>query len=87
MSVELFGDAVKIIPVRAELTTHEAASLLNVSRPTLIQMLKMGSIPHRKVRTHRRIPLEAVIARKRKLDADRRAAIAQLSAYDQEIGL
>src|SRR6202008_2275926 len=81
------GNAVKIVPVHAELTTQEAADLLNVSRPTLIQMLKQGLIPYRKVGTHRRIPFAKAIEYKRKLEADRRAALAELVAYDQEIDL
>lgn len=81
------GNAVKVIPVRAELTTQEAADLLNVSRPTLIQLLDSGTIPFRKVGTHRRIRLETLITYKRKLDGERQAALAELSAYDQEIGL
>lgn len=81
------GNAVKIIPVHAELTTQEAADLLNVSRPTLIQMLDAGALEYRKVGTHRRIRVDSLMAHKRKLDADRRAALAELSAYDQEIGI
>ena len=81
------GNAVKIIPVHAELTTQEAADLLNVSRPTLIQMLDAGTLEYRKVGTHRRIRVDSLMAHKRKLDADRRAALAELSAYDQEIGI
>jgi len=81
------GNAVKIVPIHAELTTQEAADLLNVSRPTLIQMLEQGQIPFRKVGTHRRILFAKAIEYKRKLEADRNAALAELVAYDQEIGL
>lgn len=81
------GNAVKIVPVHAELTTQEAADLLNVSRPTLIQILEEGKIPYRKVGTHRRVRMEQLMAYRRQLEADRRAALAELVAYDQEIGL
>ena len=81
------GNAVKIMPVHAELTTQEAADLLNVSRPTLIQMLDQKLIPYRMVGTHRRIPFTDAIEYKRKLEAQRRATLAKLVAYDQEIGL
>ena len=81
------GNAVKVIPIRAELTTQEAADLLHISRPTIIQLLESGALPFHKIGTHRRIRLEAVITYKRKLDAERRTALAELSAYDQEIGL
>lgn len=81
------GNAVKIVPVHAELTTQEAADLINVSRPTLIQMLNQGLIPYRKVGTHRRIPFVKAIEYKRQLESQRREALAELVAYDQEIGL
>jgi len=81
------GNAVKVIPVHAELTTQEAADLLNVSRPTLIQMLESGALPFRKVGTHRRIRVDTLMAHERKLDAERIAALTELSAYDQQIGL
>jgi excisionase family DNA binding protein len=81
------GNAVKMIPVHAELTTQEAADMLNISRPSLIQLLNEGKIEFRKVGTHRRIRLENVVSYKRRLDADRKAALDELSAYDQELGL
>jgi excisionase family DNA binding protein len=81
------GNAVTVIPVHAELTTQEAADLLNISRPSLIDLLNEGAIEYRKVGTHRRVRFEAVMAYKRRNNADREAALDALAAYDQEIGL
>lgn len=81
------GNAVSIIPIQAELTSQEAADVLNVSRPYLIQLLDKGEIPFRKVNTHRRIRYDDVMAYKNRVDADRRAALEELAALDQEMGL
>jgi excisionase family DNA binding protein len=81
------GNAVALIPVRAELTAQQAADLLNVSRPYLIELLESGAIPFRKDGTHRRVLFEDVMAYKRKNNGERLKALEELSALDQELGL
>lgn len=81
------GNAVTLIPVHAELTTQEAADMLNISRPSLIQLLDEGKIEFRRVGTHRRVRFEALIEYKRQADTERRKVLKQLAAYDQELGI
>ena len=81
------GNTVALTPIKAELTTQEAADMLNISRPSLIQLLDEGKIDFRKVGTHRRVRFEGLMKYKRQVDADRRAVLKELAAYDQELGI
>jgi excisionase family DNA binding protein len=78
------GRSVTIIPEDAELTTVQAAEVLNVSRPFLIGLLEKNVIPYRKVGTHRRVRMEDVMAYKARIDAEREQILDQLAADAQE---
>jgi excisionase family DNA binding protein len=78
------GRGVILVPENADLTTVQAADVLNVSRPFLIKLLEANVLPHRKVGKHRRIRLEDVMAYKAKIDRDRETVLDQLAREGQE---
>ena len=81
------GKGVALTPLHAELTTRQAAELLQVSRTHLVQLLDAGRIPCRKVGSHRRVRTEDILAWRRETELRRREALDGLTARDQKLGL
>lgn len=81
------GDAVTVVPLHAEMTTQQAADILNVSRPYLITLLEKGELPYTKVGTHRRIQLKDLMAYKDKIGKQSAKAMDELVSIAQENNL
>jgi excisionase family DNA binding protein len=81
------GRGVSILPVGLDLTTQQAADLVDVSRPFLIRLLEVGQIPYHRVGTHRRIRLDDLLAYRRRRSEERREMLAGMAAEAQDLGI
>jgi excisionase family DNA binding protein len=81
------GEPVRVIADDEEITTQQAADLLNVSRPYLVGLVDRGEIPSRKVGPRRRLKLSDVLMYREIDQARRLEAVNALAAEAQELGL
>lgn len=80
------GQAISIAPQEQEMTTQQAADILNVSRPYLIKLLEQGEIPYIKVGTHRRVRSQDLMTYKQQRDIKRREGLKEMSQFLQNEG-
>lgn len=81
------GEEVRVIIDNKEITTQQAADLLNVSRPYLVGLVDRGEIPSRKVGTRRRMKLSDVLLYREVDQARRLEAVEALATEAQDLGL
>ncbi len=81
------GKSVSVIPLVAEVSTQQAAQMLNVSRPHIIKLLEQGSIPFRKTGSHRRILIEDLINYLTNLKSQRTRNLKFLAKQAQKLKL
>ena len=79
------GEAVTLVPFGVELSTQQAADMLDVSRPFLVKLIENKQIPHYKIGTHRRVRAEDLLAYKQRRDRMRNDALTRLARMGKEI--
>lgn len=81
------GNAVKIVPVQAELTTQEAADMLNVSRPHLVKLLETGALKFHKTGKHRRVQFADLMEFRQQREAESERAMQELADQAQQLSM
>lgn len=81
------GHSVIVMPNDTEISTQEAADILNVSRPFLVQQLEKKALPFRMVGSHRRFRLQEVLQYRQHVFAERETALNELVQQAQELDM
>jgi excisionase family DNA binding protein len=78
------GKSISIIPTDCELSTQDAADILQVSRPHVVKLLEEGKIPYHKAGSHRRILQRDLADYELSLKKTRKASLDYLAKQAQE---
>lgn len=81
------GRHVSVMRSDAELTTQQAANMLNVSRPYLIRLLMEEKLPFHMANTHRRVALQDLLAYRQMRDARSLTTRQALADEAQELDM
>ena len=81
------GHAVSVLSNEAELTTQQAADLLQISRPFLVRLLKKGELAYEMRGTHHRVKLSELLRYKEQRSRKRREGLQAMSELAEEYGL
>ena len=81
------GNAINLMPIHAELSTQDAANILNVSRPYLVKLLESDEIPFHKVGSHRRVYAKDILEYKHRIDSNRSLTLDELTQFSQDLDM
>jgi excisionase family DNA binding protein len=81
------GKSVTIVSSDEVIGTQQAAKLLNVSRPYLVNLLEEGEIPFKKAGTHRRIDLNDLLEYQKRLTQNRKKKLNFLADQAQQLNM
>ena len=81
------GSTVEVVRTEAEVSTQQAARILNVSRPTAVRLFDAAEIPSNKVGSHRRAKLKDVLTYRDTEAARRRAVLDEMVRDAEDMGL
>lgn len=81
------GKSVIIESADQTLSTEQAATILGVSRQTLVRMLDRGLIPYSKPSKHRKIRLDDLLEYQRSTSSQKNAALTQMVSIGESNGL
>ena len=79
------GNSIALFPTNSEISTQEAANILNISRPHFVKLLETGEIPFIKIGTHRRVQLKDVVYYENRINKQKRKNLNLLSKQAQEL--
>jgi excisionase family DNA binding protein len=80
------GAGVALLAREEELTSQQAADVLNVSRQYMVRLLERGDLPSTKVGAHRRVRAGDLATYRERRDEGRRAALAAMADQAQASG-
>lgn len=81
------GKVIYLTSSDLEVSTQQAAEILNVSRPHVVKLLEQGKIPHKKIGSHRRVLLKDLMQYDEKLRTQNTNSLKKLAKQAQELGL
>jgi excisionase family DNA binding protein len=79
--------AISIVPLKKDLSTQDAADILNVSQSFLVSLLDAETIPCIKVGNHQRIRTVDLMEYKKHRDEERERGLEKIVRISEELGL